>query len=93
MIKVNFNYYLIIPILGYLRDASKNKEISFYKFIRTPIINYLIYLTISRFNNNKEINILLSIIFERIFFLVIKTIYSFFYYNEYKKNKPKYQIK
>jgi len=80
--------FFITSILGALRDYSKYKTFSIYKFIRSPIITQIIYCSIPYNNYNK----LLSIIFERWLFLILKTIQSI-YNNDYYEKKEKYKIK
>tara|TARA_B110000208_G_C11629130_1_gene380172 strand:- start:629 stop:910 length:282 start_codon:yes stop_codon:yes gene_type:complete len=85
--------FFITSILGALRDYSKTKKLCFYKFIRSPIIIYIFYLIINKLIINNKINkILLAIIFERWFFLILKTIISF-KNNDYINKKKKYSIK
>ena len=74
-------------ILGFIRDFIKYKNISLMKFIRTPILTILFYIIFIKFNIKNSI--LLAIIFERWFFLVLKSIISFCN-NDYIKNKQKY---
>jgi len=82
--------FFVTSLLGLIRDYTKYKNICYFKFIRSPLITCLIYniLNILKINNS----ILLSIIFERWFFLVYKSLLSF-YNNDYIKKKYKYKYK
>ena len=80
------NIYLVTPLLGFLKNYSKYKEINFYVFIRTPIIYFLIHNVLLYYNyDNIE---LLTIIYERWFFFIYKTFLSI-YHNDYQKKKRK----
>ena len=37
------NLYLVTPLLGFLKNYSKYKQINFYVFIRTPILYFFIH--------------------------------------------------
>lgn len=80
----------ITSILGFIRDYSKYKLFSFNKFIRTPLI-ILIFNVLLNILGYKE-SLLLSLIFERWFFLIIKSIISY-KNNDYLKKKEKYIAK
>lgn len=81
--------FLIVPILGALRDYTKYKKFIFTKFIRTPIITFFFYVMNRYFIKNPIIAISLSINMERWFFLLIKTIVSC-YNDDYNKKREKY---
>ena len=80
----------ITSILGFIRDYSKYKLFSFNKFIRTPLIILIIYFILNILGFKESL--LLSLIFERWFFLIIKAIISYSN-NDYLKKKRKYIIK
>ena len=80
----------ITSILGFIRDYSKYKLFSFNKFIRTPLIILIINFVLNILGYNESL--LLSLIFERWFFLILKSIISYFN-NDYLKKKNKYIMK
>ena len=85
--------YFITAILGCMRDYSKTKNISILKFLRTPIIIFLIDFILKIFNINNSI--LKAIIFERWLFLILKMFLSYYnndYYNKKEKYKKKYKM-
>ena len=53
-----------------MRDYSKTKNISIFKFLRTPVIIFLIDFVLKRYNINNSI--IKAMIFERWIFLVLK---------------------
>lgn len=67
-------YFLITPTLGLLRDYSKNKNIIFSKFIRTPLMTFIISL----YCNRTRENLFKIIIYERWLMLMYKTCYSLY---------------
>lgn len=79
--------FFITSILGFLRDYSKYKQFNFYKFIRSPLLTFIIYYI---FYNN--INIIHVLILERWIMLIYKTIISI-NNNDYQTKKEKYKIK
>tara|TARA_Y100000768_G_scaffold277219_1_gene212645 strand:+ start:4306 stop:4578 length:273 start_codon:yes stop_codon:yes gene_type:complete len=82
--------YFITAILGCIRDYSKTKYISILKFIRTPLIIFLINYILKNYNVNNSV--LKAIILERWVFLLLKTLISV-YNNDYYNKKEKYKIK
>ena len=81
------NIYLVTPLLGFLKNYSKYKEINFYVFIRTPIIYFFIHNILLYYNyDNIE---LLTIIYERWFFFFYKIMNSLIN-DTYHKKKEKY---
>ena len=88
------NIYLVTPLLGFLKNYSKYKEINFYVFIRTPIIYLLIHNVLLYYNyDNIE---LLTIIYERWFFFFYKIMNSLVndtYHKKRDKYKKKYGLK
>lgn len=79
-------YYFIIPFLGLIKNYVKYKRLSILIFLRTPLINLLIEKIL--FYKNYQNRVLLSIIYERIFFFLFKITRSYIN-NDYiiKKNK------
>lgn len=75
--------YLITPLLGTLRNYVKYKQIKLLLFIRTPITYFLINLI---FQCN---SIWKTLIYERWYFFIYKTILSI-YNDDYNKKKDKY---
>ena len=75
--------YLITPFLGSLRNYIKYKKLNFLLFIRTPITYFFINLF---FQYN---TIWQTLIYERWFFFIYKTILSI-YNNDYIIKKEKY---
>lgn len=75
--------YLITPILGSFRNYIKYKKLKFLLFIRTPVTYFIINLL---FQCN---NIWKTLIYERWFFFIYKSILSL-YNNDYIKKKEKY---
>ena len=82
--------FFITSILGLIRDFIKYKNISFKKFIRTPILTIIFYYILSFTNISNPI--FLAIILERWFFLILKSFISCFN-NDYLNKKEKYKIK
>ena len=75
--------YLITPFLGIIRNYIKYKQIKIYMFLRTPIIYFFIN---TFFQTN---NIWKTLIFERWFFFISKSLISL-YNDDYNKKKEKY---
>jgi hypothetical protein len=75
--------YLITPILGSFRNYIKYKKLNFLLFIRTPVTYFMINLL---FQCN---NVWKTLIYERWFFFIYKSILSL-YNNDYIKKKEKY---
>lgn len=75
--------YLITPILGSFRNYIKYKKLKFLLFIRTPVTYFVINLL---FQCN---NVWKTLIYERWFFFIYKSILSL-YNNDYIKKKEKY---
>lgn len=80
-------YYLVIPILGFCKNYVKYKKISFFIFWRTPLLN-IFFEGVLRYLSYKR-PVLLSIIWERIFFFVFKIIRSYLN-DDYNRKKEKY---
>ena len=78
--------YLITPLLGSLRNYIKYKQIKVLMFLRTPTTYFFINIL---FQNN---NIWKTIVFERWFFFIYKSLLSL-YNDDYKKKKEKYILK
>lgn len=85
-------FSFITAILGALRNYSKYKVFNTFLFIRTPIISTTIYFIFNHFLHNVIVSSLFSVITERWFFLLLKTITSIVN-NDYYKKKEKYKIK
>jgi len=75
--------YLITPLLGTLRNYIKYKRIKILLFLRTPITYFMINLI---FQNQ---NIWKTLMFERWFFFIYKSILSL-YNDDYNVKKQKY---
>ena len=75
--------YLITPFLGILRNYIKYKKIRIFVFLRTPLIYFFINIL---FKTN---NIWKTMVLERWFFFIYKSLVSM-YKNDYKKKKKKY---
>ena len=75
--------YIITPCLGLFRNYIKYKNFNKILFIRTPII----YLFINLFFQNN--NPWQTLIYERWFFFIYKTLLSI-YNDDYNKKKNKY---
>lgn len=86
-----FILIFITALLGCLRDYVKYKIFSFKKFIRTPIITLSFTIFFLQFYKI-DIALLLAIIFERWFFLLIKSAISILN-NDYHLKKNKYILK
>ena len=86
--------FFITPILGAIRNYSKYKKFKLTLFIRTPITYFLIYNLLKIYYQKNMI--LYTLILERWYFLIYKTLISIFNddYN-IKKNKyiKKYNLK
>ena len=79
--------YTITPTLGLLRNYIKYKRCNLKTFIRTPIIYFFFHILLWSLNCNYVI--LKTIIYERWFFFIDKSIISLLN-NDYQKNKEKY---
>lgn len=75
--------YMITPCLGLLRNYIKYKDMKPQMLVRTPIIYILINLLFQRNN------VWRTLIFERWFFFIYKSILSI-YKDDYINNKEKY---
>ena len=75
--------YLITPLLGSLRNYIKYKKLNLLLFIRSPIIYFFINIL---FKSN---TLWQTLIYERWFLFIYKTILSF-YNNDYITKKEKY---
>ncbi len=80
--------YLITPLLGTLRNYIKYKRIKILLFLRTPITYFMINLL---FQNQNQ-NIWKTLMFERWFFFIYKSLLSL-YNDDYNVKKQKYIIK
>lgn len=83
-------YFFITTFLGFLRDYSKHKRFSLSKFMRTPIVCYLIHHFVLYMYGRS--NVMYTIIYERWFMLGLKTMKSI-YYNDYYRKREKYLLK
>lgn len=82
-------YFFITSSLGLMRNYIKYKNFKFILFLRSPLINILIFKLLNftfKKNNN---NLLLSIILERWIMLAAKSLISYFK-DDYIKKKQKY---
>ena len=85
--------FFITPVLGLLRNFIKYKKLSFLLFMRTPIINFIIFNILTKYSKIKKNELIyLTIIFERWFMLFIKSIISYIN-NDHLKKKEKYIVK
>jgi hypothetical protein len=90
-------YTFITAILGLIRDYCKHKNIYITKFIRTPILCFIIHSSIKYvyhinnyyYNNNY---IIYAIMYERWLMLILKSGISI-YNNDYVNKRSKYIIK
>ena len=78
--------YLVTPLLGSLRNYIKYKQIKLFMFLRTPITYLFINIL---FQKN---NIWKTIVFERWFFFIYKSLLSL-YNDDYNQKKEKYIVK
>ena len=83
-------YYLVIPTLGLCKNYVKYKRLSFFMFLRTPFLN-VFFESLLRYLSYRR-PILLSIIWERIFFFVFKIIRSYIR-DDYNRKRIKYMKK
>jgi hypothetical protein len=83
-------YYLVIPLLGVFKNYVKYKQVNVFVFLRTPFLN-MIFESIFRYLSWRS-PILLSIIWERIYFFVFKIIRSYLR-DDYNRKKKKYMKK
>ena len=84
--------FLVIPILGLLKNYVKYKKINFFLFLRTPFLNYLFFMFLQLLRCNTNKNLLLAIIYERSTLFIYKIINSFMK-DTYNLRKDKYKIK
>ncbi|MBN86869.1 MAG: hypothetical protein CL885_05030 [Dehalococcoidia bacterium] len=75
--------YLITPFLGLLRNYIKYKQLKIFVFLRTPLLYFFIT---KLFQTN---TIWKTMMFERWFFLIYKSLLSL-YNDDYNKKKEKY---
>ena len=75
--------YLITPFLGLLRNYIKYKQLKIFVFLRTPLLYIFINIL---FKTN---TIWKTMVFERWFFLIYKSLLSL-YNDDYNKKKEKY---
>ena len=78
--------FLLTPLLGFIKNYVKYKRINLLVFLRTPLIYFLLFITIQTQNIWKIITI------ERWLFFIFKIIRSM-WRNDYIRNKNKYKIK
>ncbi len=76
----------ITPLLGSLRNFVKYKQFFPLVFLRTPIIYFLLYITL------RTKNIWKIIVLERWLMFLVKTIKSI-YKNDYIRKRKKYEKK
>ena len=84
----NYIFFLITPSLGLLRNYIKYKNLSLTLFIRSPAISIILF-ELMNINYPQCNNLLLSIILERWFMLLSKSLISFCN-NDYLRKKKKY---
>ena len=84
--------FLVIPILGLLKNYVKYKKINFFLFLRTPFLNYLFFMFLQLLRCHTNKNLLLAIIYERWTLFIYKIIKSFMK-GTYNLRKDKYKIK
>ena len=82
--------YVVTPLLGFIKNYSKYKQINGLIFIRTPLVYFLLHNILLYLNYNNII--LLTIIYERWFFFIYKIIYSLLN-DTYHKKRIKYAKK
>ena len=87
----NYVFFFITPSLGLLRNYIKYKNLSLTLFIRSPAISIILF-ELMNINYPQHNNLLLSIILERWFMLLSKSLISF-YSNDYIRKKQKYTEK
>jgi hypothetical protein len=75
--------YLITPFLGLLRNYIKYKQLKIFVFLRTPLLYFFINIL---FKTN---TIWKTMMFERWFFFIYKSLLSL-YNDDYNKKKEKY---
>ena len=75
--------YLITPFLGLLRNYIKYKQLKIFVFLRTPLLYIFINIL---FKTN---TIWKTMMFERWFFFIYKSLLSL-YNDDYNKKKEKY---
>ena len=75
--------YLITPFLGLLRNYIKYKQLKIFVFLRTPLLYFYINIL---FKTN---TIWKTMMFERWFFFIYKSLLSL-YNDDYNKKKEKY---
>ena len=75
--------YLITPFLGLLRNYIKYKQLKIFVFLRTPLLYFFITIL---FKTN---TIWKTMMFERWFFFIYKSLLSL-YNDDYNKKKEKY---
>jgi len=80
--------FSVTPLLGFLRNYVKYKQLNLLLFIRTPITYFILSLLFLKNNND----IWKIIVLERWFFFIYKTLLSI-YNDDYHKKRYKYEIK
>lgn len=86
--------YLFTPILGALRNYVKYKKFKLEIFFRTPITYFIIHKILQIYKSNNVI--LYTLIFERWYFLLYKTLLSIInddYHSKKQKYIKKYNLK
>lgn len=84
--------FLVIPILGLVKNYVKYKQIYPILFLRTPFLNFIFFMYFQVTNFNTKYNILLAIIYERWFMFIYK-ILNAFVKDTYNLRKEKYKLK
>lgn len=79
--------YFVTPTLGLLRNYVKYKQLSFFMYMRTPLV-YLMFHIFLVINNQSAI-VYKSLIFERWFWFLVKT-YRSLRNDDYHKKRLKY---
>lgn len=85
--------YLLTPFLGFLRNYVKYKQVKLNTFLRTPLTYGMFHLLFRMLNQSNVV--WKTLIVERWFFFVKKTIQSIVnrdYYRKRDKYKAKYNL-
>jgi len=83
-----FLYYLFTPLLGFVKNYVKYKQIKPFVFIRTPFV----YIFLHSILFSEKTDIFKIMIIERWFFFILKIIRSIIR-DDYIRNKEKYTRK
>ena len=81
-------YYLCTPLLGFIKNYVKYKQVKPVVFIRTPFVYIFLHLILF----SEKTDIFKIMIIERWFFFILKIIRSIIR-NDYIRNKEKYKQK